>query len=370
MHPLKGTYPVGFKFKQIYPPSFGSLAGQPHLGTDYLTPIGTPLYAPYNGTVTYVYGTQGGNQAYFKGTGKPELIRFLHLKSPPKAGTYKEGQQFAYTGNTGSATNTPHVHIDISKNGILTLANINNFTDPQLFNWDSDNSTRVSLYRSQVTNGVPIDQGIAYLNTRLPEGFKLVTSVYDTNQIFTSVTDGTKVWVDGDEILTLPTDGRVICLVHNVAGVTNPHHNPQQVNGVTAIQIPETWYGGVKEVFAEFYLHELLHAWCYLLGQPDKVHSPGPNWGGYNNPLNYYLSLLIELKPYWAELGTAQGEPMLIINNTSSPGTKFALSSDSKVGFADFPAFQKFTLGRTVINVTLADAEFNKIPQSQAVIKT
>lgn len=63
-------------------------------------------------------------------------------------------------------------------------------------------------------------------------------------------------------------------------------------------------------------------------------------------------------------------EPMIIINSTSNPGTKYALAQDAKVGFVDLVAFQKYTAGRQVINLTLPDVEFNKIPTSQAVIKT
>lgn len=63
-------------------------------------------------------------------------------------------------------------------------------------------------------------------------------------------------------------------------------------------------------------------------------------------------------------------EPMIIINSTSNPGTKYALAQDAKVGFVDLTAYQKYTAGRQVINLTLPDVEFNKIPTSQAVIKT
>jgi len=63
-------------------------------------------------------------------------------------------------------------------------------------------------------------------------------------------------------------------------------------------------------------------------------------------------------------------ENMIIVNSTSDPATKFALAQDQKVGFADFPAFQRYTTGRTVINLTLPDIEFIKIPTSQAVIKS
>jgi hypothetical protein len=144
MFPLKNRekYVIGFQFKKLYPnkePFISQgLAGKPHLGLDILTPIGTPLYAPSNGSIAYVLGKHGGHQAYFKPDGKKELFRFLHLNVPPKAGRVNEGDQFGVTGNSGSATNTPHVHIDISKNGILDLGNINNFLDPLTYNYETN----------------------------------------------------------------------------------------------------------------------------------------------------------------------------------------------------------------------------------------
>lgn len=64
-----------------------------------------------------------------------------------------------------------------------------------------------------------------------------------------------------------------------------------------------------------------------------------------------------------------KGLPMIVINNTSDPNTKWLVDGSVLRGYATFTAYQKDTLGREVHNVTLADVEFNKIPKSQAVIK-
>ena len=92
MFPLKNlqNYTIGFKFRQLYPNrqpfiSLG-LVGQPHLGVDILTTVGTPLYAPFAGEGVYKWGPAGGYQFHFKADGKPELHRFLHLNVPPKSG--------------------------------------------------------------------------------------------------------------------------------------------------------------------------------------------------------------------------------------------------------------------------------------------
>lgn len=134
-------YKVGFRFKQLYPKKepfiSAGVAGKPHLGIDILTPIGTPLIAPFDCNVAYVKGTQGGHQAYIRRPGRVELFRLLHLNVPPQTGDIKKGQQFGVTGNSGSATNTPHLHLDISKNGKIELNNINNFLNPEDYNFQT-----------------------------------------------------------------------------------------------------------------------------------------------------------------------------------------------------------------------------------------
>lgn len=121
----------GFGFKQIYPRTakFGKLGGQPHLGVDIMTPTGTPLYAPCDGTATKVIGNEIGNAIYLK-TAK-NLVRFLHLSKYVKLGEVKEGDLIGYTGNTGLSTG-PHCHTDVSK-GLVFKTGIANFIDPDVF---------------------------------------------------------------------------------------------------------------------------------------------------------------------------------------------------------------------------------------------
>ena len=64
-----------------------------------------------------------------------------------------------------------------------------------------------------------------------------------------------------------------------------------------------------------------------------------------------------------------KGENMVVINNTTDQNTKWLLDGSVLRGYATFTAFQKDTLGRDVVNITLSDVEFNKLPKSQAVIK-
>lgn len=57
----------------------------------------------------------------------------MHLHKPAKTGKYKEGSIIGYIGNTGAYSLGSHLHIDISKNGILNLKDLKNFEDPELF---------------------------------------------------------------------------------------------------------------------------------------------------------------------------------------------------------------------------------------------
>lgn len=133
---------TGFRFRQPYPPSFGSLAGKLHLGLDkggrnaaFPNGIdGMPIVAPSDGTVVARFTKpEGGNTIHFLDS-LGNLWRFLHLRgfaSPPFALTV-EGAMLGRVGSTGTSTG-PHLHNDISKGSILKLNDINNFFDPEVY---------------------------------------------------------------------------------------------------------------------------------------------------------------------------------------------------------------------------------------------
>lgn len=85
-----------------------------HIGIDYACPIGTPVFAPWEGKVT-VTGEHGtlGKFCYFEYEfeGKKRVERLLHLNTIPMAGSYSRGDVIAYSGNTGFSTG-PHLHVD------------------------------------------------------------------------------------------------------------------------------------------------------------------------------------------------------------------------------------------------------------------
>lgn len=105
-----------------------------HLGLDVIAPAGTPLYAWQDlSIVATLYGPQGGNTAFILCNGNKRLFRVMHLQKPAKSGKYKEGQIIGYIGNTGAYSLGSHLHIDISKNGILNLKDLNNFENPESY---------------------------------------------------------------------------------------------------------------------------------------------------------------------------------------------------------------------------------------------
>ena len=133
MFPLKKRKIGGYKFleKTFY--------SAHHLGVDYSAHY-NKLYTPFDGKIVRTLnGKQGGLTIWLEY--KNYIIRFLHLSEIRcKTGEkVKKGQTIGITGNTGKLTTAPHLHLDISKNSVQ-LKNINNFIDPEKFNWDNNNN--------------------------------------------------------------------------------------------------------------------------------------------------------------------------------------------------------------------------------------
>ncbi len=108
-----------------------------HTGVDFVTPIGTPVYATADGVV---------NSANFSTGGYGYLIKiehsfgfmtyYAHLgKIVVQKGTFvRRGQLIAYSGNTGYSTG-PHLHYEIRFLG--NVVNPQNFIEWKMNNFDS-----------------------------------------------------------------------------------------------------------------------------------------------------------------------------------------------------------------------------------------
>lgn len=113
--PLKrGTYSISS--------GFGPRWGTHHNGLDFAAPVGTPIYAPFDGKV--IQGkdrTPGsvsgfGNWVWIEGTSEPYDFIVGHMQHKSilvKAGDHvKAGQKIAEVGNEGQSTG-PHAHCEL-----------------------------------------------------------------------------------------------------------------------------------------------------------------------------------------------------------------------------------------------------------------
>lgn len=406
---LKQKYPIGYRYGD------DTFYGTKHLGEDILCPTGTKIYAPFDGEITTAtFGADGGYTTIFYSPERNLSVRFLHLsKQLAMSGSkVKEGDLIALSGNTGLST-TPHIHYDIFNGRKLPPLVFTNFINPATINWNTMTTHKICVLLSRIENQPAVQSAVDYVKARvegLTQGqLSISLDYFPTDAQFHTIhgnsTDGNAiVFADPADIgavgrqaeLQLHKQFDLVSLLYDNQAVigdqpTNPVENPVLLEGFNVNSIPENWFRNQQtgelfpDVIKQYFYHEMLHAWYYIINRerelslPDKVHNPPPHSGEPGHPtfedvLQGFDNIVLELKPYWASLGNNDpvitGEPMIIINSTSDQNTKFALAQDQKVGFADFPAFQKYTAGRTVINLTLPDVEFNKIPSSQAVIKS
>ncbi|MDP9330611.1 MAG: peptidoglycan DD-metalloendopeptidase family protein [Actinomycetota bacterium] len=89
-----------------------------HAGVDILSPTGTPIVAPFDGTAAKTYNTLGGNSEYVYG--KVGYVYNAHLSaySSNSTGFVHAGDVIGYVGDTGDAIGTPHDHFEFHPNVI------------------------------------------------------------------------------------------------------------------------------------------------------------------------------------------------------------------------------------------------------------
>ncbi|MFS4438592.1 M23 family metallopeptidase [Paracoccaceae bacterium GXU_MW_L88] len=105
-----------------------------HIGLDFATPVGTPVYAPLDcEVIASGYSESLGNFCHvqYEYNGETFVERWLHLNYIPKLGTYRQSALIAHTGNTGYTTGA-HFHMDIWYNEVrldaITSSNWNALT--------------------------------------------------------------------------------------------------------------------------------------------------------------------------------------------------------------------------------------------------
>lgn len=116
--PIKFNYRISSRYNLRRRIAYYGNRVRPHKGTDFASPIGTPIIATANGTVTESR-RKGGNGKYVKirhnGT---YSTQYLHMskQSVKRGEVVKQGDVIGYVGMTGN-TGGPHVCYRFWKNG-------------------------------------------------------------------------------------------------------------------------------------------------------------------------------------------------------------------------------------------------------------
>lgn len=113
--PTQGFLTSGFGWRKS--PFSGS--GKMHKGLDISNRIGTPVWAPARGTVTFVGSDGGYGICVLLDHGNNVVTRYAHLqKAVVREGQYvQRGDVIAAMGNTGRSTG-PHLHYEVIVGGV------------------------------------------------------------------------------------------------------------------------------------------------------------------------------------------------------------------------------------------------------------
>lgn len=138
------------------------------------------LFNPFSGSLTYFWGPQGGNWGRLT---RPngDIIEMAHLDRLFKSGPVREGELIGITGNTGSVTDYPHLHIQIFRGGKRL--------DPEAYDWGKEegslDTVRASInqhFRNQFKRE-PVKEDNDYFLSRigqpLPVGINTVDDLIE-----------------------------------------------------------------------------------------------------------------------------------------------------------------------------------------------
>lgn len=156
--PLKGSLVVTSPFGT----AGSQWAFNKHMGVDLRASVGTPLYAPEDGTINERY--PGTNGVLVLGLAGSKWHRFLHLSkfSVALGAKVKAGQLIGYTGDTGNVA--AHLHWDVRKPNTVWSALFSNYYDPMILLKEEDMVTNreeaIRLERIITMNHTPTEAQI------------------------------------------------------------------------------------------------------------------------------------------------------------------------------------------------------------------
>lgn len=168
-----GTIQIGDKFDGYY------------YGRDYVRPMGTPIYAPYNGTLSFQQDIGGGTpQITIVSLDGREKTHIMHLNTAKTSGDVLAGELIGTTGANGKYSGgTAHEHISFYIDGRLAD------WDTSGYSYETSVFTPVTkaidgLYDSGQYNSLINKYSIKYrLDSKLVHAIIRQESAYDKNAV-------------------------------------------------------------------------------------------------------------------------------------------------------------------------------------------
>lgn len=108
------TFPL--TYRQVIRGCAGHKAAGLGCAVDYVANY-VPLYAPVSGLLTRFNEAKGGNWLWLHGDDGRQY-QFAHLSQRNGDGKVAEGQQIGITGNSGTESTGPHLHVQVFVNGL------------------------------------------------------------------------------------------------------------------------------------------------------------------------------------------------------------------------------------------------------------
>lgn len=316
------------------------------IGADYVANYDM-FYIPFDGVVETYYGKEGGNWLRLT---RPngDKIEFAHLSQyAARDGAVKEGQPGGVTGNTGSITTGPHLHIQIFNKQGKRL-------DPETYPWTMYKQT-IFIIENKVNHAVVqaiLDQSANYFEKVTNGEFILEFKTIVTDQNFNTIkSKGLGGYynelvdidiVDPAQIRAISSNNPTV-LFFNSLQVPVPPNHPANNGDVSQIAItPNITLPSQTEVLTETFVHELLHNWFWTLKVQDTTHQHA---GIYDpRPDANFSHIILQLKPRWAELSNHMANQAKIVKSKFSNIVYICYPIPSETHLAERVSLEGLTL--------------------------
>ncbi len=182
---------------------------------------------------------------------------------------------------------------------------------------------KIFLLKNNVLNGDALNKGIYLVKQYASSiGLTLDFTVKKTDKQFTSQSNSNEVNTNGYIVVPAEifqealkqgmvfSEDTIACLVFDWNKIQPQPTNPA-MSGLN-MQIPENWYNGYSEVFAEFFLHELSHYFASKNNVPDLTHNYDPAFSQLPR-YQWYLHLIQQF---------INSTPTVILTRTLDNGTE------------------------------------------------